>query len=104
MVFSLHVIVQDNMCHTARDHAEVQEGTSPKRVAFPYVPSSKSPDRVQVCEAAGHCLAIQSPWWLQSQLEQAQFEQQHAILFLLAAAAKSLLAHGSFLMATPLSY
>ena len=48
MVLSPHVIVQENLCCVALDHGEVQEGTSPNRVASPYVPSPKSPDNVQV--------------------------------------------------------
>ena len=36
-VLSLHVIVQENMCHVALDQSEVQEGTSPKKVTSLYV-------------------------------------------------------------------
>ena len=38
LVLSLHVIVQENMCHVALDYGEVREGASPKRVASPHVP------------------------------------------------------------------
>ena len=48
------------MCHDALDLGGVWEGTSPKRVTSPCVPSPKGPDRVQFCEAAGQCLARQS--------------------------------------------
>ena len=37
IVFSLHVVGQENMCHVTLDHGGVQGGTCPKRVASPCV-------------------------------------------------------------------
>ena len=36
-VLSLHVVVQESMCHVTLDHGGVHEGTCPKTVASPYV-------------------------------------------------------------------
>ena len=56
------------MCHVTLDHGEVQQSRK-----------SRGSDKVQVCKAAGQCLARQNVWWLQSQLEKVRSGQHHAI-------------------------
>ena len=84
--------------------AKSSKGTSPQIMVSLYVPSPKSPDGIQGCEAAGQHPTRQGPQLLQSQLEQAQREQKHAILSLTIPGctaesclpAASLLHHGPF--------